>query len=402
MISLTVLSSYELNSAQLMHDWEDPVTQQVRQQVRTVRPEADPSVVLPSPEREELRSVITQFLARHGSHEAVRESVESDPGYSASRWATLTEELQIAALAVPEELGGHGFGFGELGVVLEETGAALLPEPILAGAVVGSQALVRADDPQGVAELLGEVLEGGRTLGVELDQAVALGADTGRTGADGAVRGVLWGAAVDSLVVVGESGGRRVLAVVDLAGAIREPREVVDLTRRRADLHLSGAPARVIVGPDRLEQVLRELRLIRDAGLASEHAGIAARLVDVTVEYVGQRQQFGRAIGSFQAIKHRLADMLVDRERARAAALYAMAVLDEDDATDVEVAVAVASSVCADAATRSAYEAIQLHGGIGFTWEHSAHFYLRRMLGDEGAFGGGREARRALADLVGI
>lgn len=372
------------------------------QQVRTVQPEADPSIILPSEEREELRSVVAQFISRYATHEEVRASVESDPGYSRSRWTKLNEELQIAALAVPEELGGHGFGMGDLGVVLEETGAALLPEPLLASAVVGCQALARADDSGAVADLLGEVMEGRRTLAVALDQTVSLGAAEGETTADGVAEGVLWGAAADTLVVVGVSQGRRVLAVIDLDGATREPREVMDLTRRRADIRVAAAPAQVIVGADRCEQVVARLGLIQSAALAAEHAGIASHLVDATVEYVQQRHQFGRSIGSFQAIKHRLADMLVDRERARAAALYAMAVLDEEDAADVEIAVAVASSVCADAATRSAYEAIQLHGGIGFTWEHSAHFYLRRVLGDEGAFGGGREARRTIADLVGV
>ena len=372
------------------------------QQARTVQPEADPSIILPSEEREELRTVITQFIARHATHEAVRASTEVDPGYSRPRWAKLNEELQIAALAVPEELGGHGFGLADLGVVLEEAGAALLPEPILASAVVGCQALVRADDAGAVAGLLEQVMEGRSTLGVALDQTVSLGAAHGRTEADGLAEGVLWGAAADHLVVVGDSGGRSVLAVIDLAGAPRTPREVMDLTRRRADISLAGAPVQVIVGADRFPRVVAELRLIQSAALAAEHAGIASHLVDATVEYVQQRHQFGRSIGSFQAIKHRLADMLVDRERARAAALYAMAVLDQDDAVDTELAVAVAASVCADAATRSAYEAIQLHGGIGFTWEHSAHFYLRRVLGDEGAFGGGREARRVIADLVGV
>lgn len=372
------------------------------QRTRTPRPEADPSIILPSAEREELRAVIAQFIERHGDHEAVRASVESDPGYSADRWRTLIEDLQVAALAVPEELGGHGFGFGELGVVLEETGAALLPEPIIAAAVLAPQALVRADDPEVVADMLRGVLEGERAVGVELDQTVSLTAGPRGAVVEGRLEAVHWGGAIDYIVVVAESGGARVLAVVDPTDGERMPREAVDLTRRRADITLTGAPATVIVGAERVEDVLAELRLIRDAALAAEHAGIASKLVDLTVDYVQQRQQFGRTIGSFQAIKHRLADMLVGRERARAAALYAMAVLDESDAEDVDLAVAVAASVCADVATSSAYEAIQLHGGIGFTWEHSAHFYLRRVLGDEGAFGGGREARRTIADLVGV
>ncbi|WP_216695171.1 acyl-CoA dehydrogenase family protein [Dietzia psychralcaliphila] len=377
------------------------------QKTRTARPEADPSIILPTPERDELRAVVAQFVARHGDHEGIRESVETDLGYSAARWRTLNDELQVAALAVPENLGGHGFGFADLGVVLEETGAALLPEPILASAVVASQSLVRADDAESVADLLAEVLEGTRTIGVALDGQVTMSADTVSTNGagpvvNGIVEGVLWGQAVDSLVVVASSGAESVLVIVDLAGAERRDREVVDLTRRRADVHLVDSPARVLVSAARFKEVVRELDLITRAALAAEHAGIAARLLDDTVAYVNQRHQFGRSIGSFQAIKHRLADMLVDRERARSASMYALAVLDQEDATDVDLAVAVASSVCADAMTASAYEAIQLHGGIGFTWEHSAHFYLRRALGDEGAFGGGREARRSIADLVGV
>ncbi|MET3860450.1 alkylation response protein AidB-like acyl-CoA dehydrogenase [Dietzia sp. 2505] len=377
------------------------------QQTRTARPEADPSIILPTPERDELRTIVAQFVARHGTHEAVRQSIDSDRGYSESRWRTLNEELQVAALAVPESLGGHGFGFADLGVVLEETGAALLPEPVLVSAVVAGQALVRADDPESVGDLLGAVMEGTRTIGVSLDGEVTMTADPGATDgtgpvANGIVEGVLWGQGVDSLVVVASCGGERVLVIVDLAGAERRAREVVDLTRRRADVHLVDSPARVLVGAERFADVLRELNLITGAALAAEHAGIAARLLDDTVAYVTQRHQFGRPIGSFQAIKHRLADMLVDRERARSAAMYALAVLDREDATDADLAVAVASAVCADVVTRSAHEAIQLHGGIGFTWEHSAHFYLRRALGDEGAFGGGREARRSIADLVGV
>ena len=372
------------------------------QQPRTARPEADPSIILPTPEREELRAVVAQFVARHGHHEAIRESVATELGYSDARWRTLNEELQVAALAVPEELGGHGFGFADLGVVLEETGAALLPEPVLASAVVGCQALVLADDADAVADLLAGVMDGTRTVGVALEGEVTLVAGGSGPVVDGIVEGVLWGRSVDHLVVVADAGGERVLVVVDLDRASRSPREVVDLTRRRADLRLQAAPAQVVVRGERFADVLGRLQLITRAALAAEHAGIAGRLLDDTVAYVNQRHQFGRSIGSFQAIKHRLADMLVDRERARSAAMYALAVLDEDRATDVELAVAVASSVCSDAVTRSAYEAIQLHGGIGFTWEHSAHFYLRRALGDEGAFGGARLARRAIADLVGV
>nr|WP_241737121.1 acyl-CoA dehydrogenase family protein [Dietzia sp. CQ4] len=326
-----MLSWSEVNSTQL-DGVGSPVPRPrrgllVTQQTRTARPEADPSIILATPERDELRTIVAQFVARHGTHEAVRRSTESDTGYSEARWRTLNEELQVAALAVPEDLGGHGFGFADLGVVLEETGAALLPEPVLASAVVAAQALVRADDPETVSDLLGAVMEGRRTIGVSLDGRVTLSADAVATGGagpvvNGIVEGVLWGQGVDSLVVEASSGARTVLVVVDLADAERRDREVIDLTRRRADVHLVDAPARVLVGAARFADVVRELDLITRAALAAEHAGIAARLLDDTVAYVGQRHQFGRPIGSFQAIKHRLADMLVDRERARSAAMY--------------------------------------------------------------------------------
>ncbi|MFN3602943.1 MAG: acyl-CoA dehydrogenase family protein, partial [Dietzia sp.] len=280
-------------------------------------------------------------------------------GYSEARWRKLNDELQVAALAVPEVLGGHGFGFADLGVVLEETGAALLPEPILASAVVAAQALVRADDAESVADLLAEVLEGARTVGVALDGQVTLATGGAGPVVSGTVEGVLWGQTIDSLVVAAVSGGERVLVMVDLAGAGRQAREVVDLTRRRADLRLEAAPARVLVGAGRFRDVLRELHLITGAALAAEPAGIASRLLDDTVAYVQQRHQFGRSIGSFQAIKHRLADMLVDRERARSAAMYALAVLDQEDATDVDLAVGGAGAGGADPLSAPAGEARQ-------------------------------------------
>src|SRR5699024_3534769 len=154
---------------------------------------------------------------------------------------------------------GHGFGFADLAVVLEASGAALLPEPVLASAVVGCQALVLADEAAAVAQLRDEAIAGTVVLAVALDQDVALDVEAGRTIARGKVPGVLWGAAADHLVVVGKKDGDTVLALVDLADVDHAPREGMDLTRRCADLHLDGAPARVLVGAARADEVLARL-----------------------------------------------------------------------------------------------------------------------------------------------
>lgn len=368
-------------------------------------PESDPAVVTPVPEHAELRQVVRSVLQKHAGHEQVRAAADSASGYSAELWRRLNQELEVGYLAMPEGLGGHGFGVRELAVLLEETGAALLPEPVLASAVLGIQALAAADDADGAAELLASVMAGDRVATVQLSvsDSSQLSLRSAPSGwlLTGVASAVLQGAAADLVVLPVEGPHGRVLVVVDTAAALAESRTVVDLTRRRADLRFENAPARPLVGPERFAEVLRSLELLAQVAVAAEHTGLVAELLHRTRDYVSERRQFGRPIGSFQAIKHRLADVLVDLERARSASHYAAAVLDQSP-DEAELAVAVASAVCADAAMRTAHEAVQLHGGIGFTWEHRVHYYLRRALGDEGLFGPTRQRRARIADLVGI
>lgn len=368
-----------------------------------VRPEADPAVVAPVEEHEELRAVVRHLLERHAGHDRLEATVQSPLGSSLDLWRRLNDELEICALAVPEELGGHGYGLRELAVVLEETGAALLPEPVLASAVLGCQALAQADDPDAVGDVRAAALTGGAVLTVATPGPEPVVAQ--RTGSRWSVTGtlprVLQAAAADWVVLPADGPEGTVLLLVHTAEAAVSPRPVVDLTRRQADVALDAAPALLLVGADRQPAASAHLALLRDVAVASEHTGIVDRLLSMTCGYVGQREQFGRPIGSFQAVKHRLADVLVDRERARGASRYAAAVLDVDPGA-AALPAAVAAAVCTDAALRTAHEAVQLHGGIGFTWEHAAHHYLRRALGDEGLFGDSRTHRARLAALVGV
>ncbi|WKN48470.1 acyl-CoA dehydrogenase family protein [Nocardioides sp. Arc9.136] len=358
----------------------------------------------PVAEHDELREVVRQVLAKHAGHEQVRSAAATERGWSEELWQLLNAELEVAGMAVPEERGGSGYGVRELAVLLEEAGGALLPEPLLASAVLGAQALAAADSADEHRPLL-DALVAGRSVATvaPLRGPVALRAE--RDGEAWLVSGVLprvlQAGAADHLVCRAASERGEVLVVTGLAAARVEQLTVVDPTRRQARVSLERSPAALVVGTARHDEVVERLALLADVAVAAEHAGIVAHLLEATCAYVVQREQFGRPIGSFQAVKHRLADLLVDLERSRSAVRYAAAAMDADPVS-AALPVAVAAAVCADAAVRTAHEAVQLHGGIGFTWEHFAHDYLRRVLGDEGLFGASRAQRATVAELIGV
>ena len=284
-------------------------------------PELHPDLLAPVPEREELRQIVREVLAKHADHEQVRAPAETALGYSEDLWRLLNVELEISRLAVPEALGGNGFGLQELFVVVEECGAALLPEPVLSSAALGCQALAAADHRAGIADLLEPALAGDLVVTVATEGVPLTAVPDGDTGwrVSGRRARVMHGAAAGVVVVDAVTPQGTVLLAVPTADVAVEPRTTVDLTRRQADLTFDAAAARPLVGVDRAPGVRERLALVRRAALAAEHAGIVGELLDRTCEYAVQRHQFGRAIGSFQAVKHRLADVLVDRERARAA-----------------------------------------------------------------------------------
>jgi alkylation response protein AidB-like acyl-CoA dehydrogenase len=316
--------------------------------------------------------------------------------------------MSVSSLAVPEDRGGLGYGVRELAVVLEEAGRALLPEPLLAS-VLATRAVLAAPSGEVPDEIVSGLLDG------RLVATVALGAHgyselTASSAAaaptlSGPVDRVLHGAIADLLVVrAATKSGEESLYVVDLRPdgvARRTPLEVLDHTRRQARLELEAAPAYLIAGSDKLADVLAELTTLASVALAAEHVGMMAALLEMITTYAGQRHQFGRPLASFQIIKHRLADLLVDLERSRSAARYAAAAFDQDPAS-AALPAAIAGATCTDAVIRAALETVQLHGGVGFTWEHPAHFFVRRALGDEAVFGSARLDRARIADLLGI
>jgi len=372
-------------------------------------PEADASVLAPVVEHEDLRKVMRDLLQSHASHEQVRRSTESPEGYSTDLWSLLNDEMNVSSLAVPEDRGGLGFGVGVLAVVLEEAGRALLPEPLLASAVLGARAISAASAGSVPDEIVSGVLEGRLVATVALDanadSALTTSSDVSSHAVTGSVGRVLHGAAADLLVVPAATvAGEESLFLVDLRGAGvvgRMALESLDHTRRQARIDLDAAPAHRLAGSEDLPALRSELTTLAAVALAAEHVGMIDAMLEMIRTYAGQRHQFGRQLASFQVIKHRLADLLVDLERSRSAARYAAAAFDEDPVS-AALPAAVAGATCTDAVIRAALETVQLHGGVGFTWEHPAHYFVRRALGDEAGFGSSRAHRARIADLLGI
>ena len=369
-------------------------------------PVADGSLLAPVPEHEELRAVVRDLLETHAPHDEVRRSAELPQGWSPKLWSLLNDEMDMGALAVPVARGGQGYGVAVQAVILEEAGRALLPEPILLSSVLGVRAVLAAAEGSVPDDVVAGLIDGRlvatTALGLPGIGELTLSDDGGAPTVTGRLDRVTLGGAADLLVAATGPRGRESIHLVDLrVDAARAELEVLDLTRRQARIELAGAPAYLLAGRDEADALGTELAILRRVALAAEHVGLIEALLELTTGHLLQRHQFGRPLASFQVIKHRLADVLIDLERARSAARYAAAVFDQDPFS-AELRAAVAAAVCTDAAIRVAHEAVQLHGGIGFTWEHPAHYYLRRALGDEASFGPARADRALVAELLGL
>ncbi|GAA3652415.1 acyl-CoA dehydrogenase family protein [Streptomyces chitinivorans] len=363
---------------------------------------------------EELRASVRALLADRCPPENTLARCETGEPYDRALWQTLARDLGAASLAVPEEAGGAGASVREAAVVLEELGRAAAPTPYLGSAVLATTALLALEDADGgdgaeAAKLLASLAGGERTaaLAVPLSAMPGTGAFPAAVRADsagtltGTVTSVADAAAADVLIVPAEGrDGPGLYAVEATAAALAVvPRTSLDLTRPVADLTFTGTAARRLAGAGQAPAAL-ERALLTGAGLlASEQLGIAEWCLTATVAYLKDRRQFGRQLGSFQALKHRLADLWLEVVGARAAARYAADTLATGD-PDAPVAVAVAASHCGELAVRAAEECVQLHGGIGMTWEHPAHLYLKRAKADQIALGTPDRHRAALAALV--
>jgi alkylation response protein AidB-like acyl-CoA dehydrogenase len=342
-------------------------------------------------EQGDLRASVRQFLERAAPVAYARRQLDEAARFDPEVWHQLTAELGLAALAVPEEHGGAGAGRVELSVVAEEMGRLLHGGPFLPTAVLAPAAILAAADPAAADEYLPAIAAGTLTVAVAvLEPSGHWTPDAVHTQTDGdRLTGtkslVLDGADAELLLVLARAAdGLQLFAVrPDAAGLTRTPLRVLDASRPMATLHLDGTPARPVGAPGTpvLEQV-------REAGLvflAAEQAGGAARALEVTAGYARTRRQFGRLIGGFQGVKHRLADTAVRVELARSAAYFAA--WQEPFSPAAADATAVAARYNSAAFLQVAKDMIQLHGGIGFTWEHDAHLYLRRARADQQILG---------------
>ncbi len=369
-------------------------------------------VLIYSEEEGELRAAVRALLEDRCGWQAVLARTESGEPYDAALWRALAAELGCAGLLIAAEHGGAAASYREACATAEELGRAVAPVPFLGSAVVATAALLSASD----GELLAKLATGNVTAALAVPFAAMPGAPVARTARlarpqpgdresgmarlSGTVAGVADALPADVLLVPAD-GVPFGLYEVDAAttGVTRTPLVSLDMTRQLCDVTLDEVPARRIASGEAAEHAVSAGLSAGAAVLASEQLGVAERCVEMTVGYVLERRQFARAVGSFQALKHRLADLWVSVTQARAAARYAAACLATDD-PDAPVAVALATSCCCEAAVAAAQECVQMHGGIGFTWEHPAHLYLKRAKSASIAFGTPDRHRGTLAGLV--
>ncbi len=401
-------------------------------------------------EREQLRAVVRDFLAAQAPMPVVRQAMKA--GYDRGLWRRLAAELGLAGLTVPAEFGGAGCGLGEAAVVCEELGRALTPAPYLSTAVLATGAILATGDRSAAARLLPAICSGGTVA------ALVAGIDPGRlpdagTGQPAPVgvrtpegAGVLTGAAgrvtarrdggtwtlrgsashiidghlADLLIVIADSPAGPVCAEVSgaAAGLRRSRLAALDQTRELAAIEFHDVPATVIGGTDSAggtggmggtgggpplgaARAAARAAQLGAAALAAEQAAGAARCLELATAHARNRVQFGRPIGSFQAIKHKLADMLLAVESARSAARYAAGAAGLEPAEFGGYA-SLAKAYCSEAYLAVAGECIQIFGGMGVTWEHDAHLYFKRATADAILFGTAAQHRRLLAPRAGL
>ncbi|HVV75677.1 MAG TPA: acyl-CoA dehydrogenase family protein [Mycobacteriales bacterium] len=331
-------------------------------------------------EQVELQRMLREVTADHCSSARLREVMSTPSAEDPDLWRLLTADLGLMGVAAAEDAGGHGGSFVDSAVVLEEAGRGLWPVPIVAALAAVSAVAKTQTAGESLAELVGGE-----------HRAAILAADEVRvstTGLTGEVDHVIGAAGADRLLVAGTDG----LWLVESAYATVESRVGMDLLRPLSRVRLSDAQGQRIadgIGAARAVDILR-------VALAVEAVGLASRCLDATVDYLKTREQFGRPIGSFQALAHRASELAVELSAAASTAYYAAWAVDGAP-DELPVVAPLAKSACCDAAYRIAGETIQMHGGIGFTWEHDAHLYFKRATALRLLLGDSHEQRRLVA-----
>ena len=364
-------------------------------------------------EQDELRASVRRFLADRVPISAVRELMDATDGGDPAVWAQAGQQLGLQGIAIPEEYGGAGFTFAEQAIVLEELGAALYGGPYLASAVFAANALLASGDEAakqaylpgiGSGDLIATLAftEEDGSWETDATRLSAASADDGWR-LDGHKAFVLDGHTAGLILVIGrtEKGLSLFAVTADADGLRRTPLPTLDQTRKLARLDFDGVPATPVGADGAGEFVLAKTLDVAAIAQAAEQLGGAQRVLDFTVEYLKVRHQFGRPIGSFQALKHRCADLLLAVESLRSAVQYAAAAVAEDS-SEVPTVAALVKAYASDVYFHVAAESIQMHGGIGFTWEHDAHLYFKRAKASELFLGDATLHRERLASRIGL
>ncbi|HWB67052.1 MAG TPA: acyl-CoA dehydrogenase family protein [Mycobacteriales bacterium] len=347
-------------------------------------------------EQLELRAAVRRFLDARSPSTEVRRLMETDDGYDAAVWSQMAEQLGLQGIAIPEDHGGSGCGPVEQLVVLEEMGRALLCAPYFSSVILAANALLASGDVAACKDYLPGIADGSLIATVAGAEAngdwlapptVAASASAAGYLLTGLKSYVLDGHTAELLLVTAMApDGPSLFAVEPGAGGVQRRRlETIDMTRKLATVTFTEAPARLVGAAGAAAQIVDAVLGRAVVALAAEQVGGAQACLDMAVEYAKLRVQFGRQIGSFQAIKHKCADMLLDVESARSAAYYA-AWTAQDRPAELAMVASLAKAYCSEAYVRTAAENIQVHGGIGFTWEHDAHLYYRRARSSEAMF----------------
>ena len=364
-----------------------------------------------TPEQEEFRAGLRRALEARSPTKEVRRLMATEAGWERDGWQRLNTELGLTAIQIPEEYGGQGFGFGELGIVLEEMGRSLLCAPFLSTALA-AMAIQNAGSEEQKRALLPALADGSKTA------TLAVSGDSGRNDADGVAMtatqsGGAWrlvgtksfvldGHTADLIVVLarlagtkGENGLAFFTVPGDAAGLTRQRLDTMDETRKLARLQFASVEATPLGEPGKAAAAFARTMQQAVICLANEMVGGADRLRQDALEYTKMRMQFGRSIASFQVTKHKAADMLVDVEMAKSAAYYAAAALDEGD-DDLPALAALAKASAAEAYLQTAIHGVQMHGGIGFTWDNDTHLWFKRAKSSEILFGDGNWHREQM------
>ncbi len=363
-------------------------------------------------EQEQLRQFVRSFLEDKSSEAAVREQMDTEAGYDGAVWSQMAEQLGLQSLIIPEAHGGQGFSFVELGVVLEEMGRALLCAPFFSGVLATTAIMNSGDDAAQAAHLPG--IASGETIATlafteesgRWDEAgITMEASASGDGhtLSGVKSFVIDGHTANLIIVAARTGAGVSLFAVDgdASGLSREALSTMDQTRKQAKLTFDNTPATLIGTDGGGWDVMSTVLDLGAVALAAEQVGGAQFVLEMAVQYAKDRVQFGRPIGSFQAIKHKCADMLLEVESAKSAAYYGLWCAAEMNDELPSVA-SLAKSYCSEAYFHAAAENIQIHGGIGFTWEHPAHLYFKRAKSSELMFGDPSYHRELLAQRIGL